>query len=127
MQELTSDVTLVKYLTLSQSFLVVIDHPELFTNRLHIKKTRLPGMYVAYREPVYPIVSGLGRMPEYWSVQEDAQWSLTVYDDAIRPRLYNTTNPLQLNSLHDASIPDPVDPEIISDAYFLEIGRDIKR
>lgn len=126
-QELTSDPVLVKYLTLSQSFLVIIDHPELFANRLHIKKTHMAGMYVSYREPMYPIVTGLGRMPEYWSVKEDGQWSLTVHDDVIRPRLYNTTNPLQLASLHDATITDPIDPEIQNPVYFLEIGRDIKR
>jgi hypothetical protein len=123
-EELLSDEVLVKYLTLSQSFVVVLDTPELYAAKQYIKKTGIPGQYISYTQPNYPLVLGVGRMPEYWSAYEDQQWALTVQDNVRRARSYNTTDPLRLRSLDATTL--PVEVEFYHPAYLLEIGTDLE-
>jgi hypothetical protein len=123
-QQLLSDEVLLKYMTLSQSFFVILDTPEVFVNRQYIKKTGMPGMFISYNPPMYPIVVGNGRMPEYWSTHEDGQYSLTVYDNTVRQKTYNQANAKALNSISGSDL--SVDPELMSGAYFLELGCDLK-
>lgn len=54
--ELLSDETLKKYMTMSQSFLLVIDTPHVFTSRTHIRNCNLPGMFTAFQDPTYPLL-----------------------------------------------------------------------
>jgi hypothetical protein len=123
-QQMLSDGVLMKYMTLSQSFFVILDTPEVFVNRQYIKKTGMPGMFISYKPPVYPIVVGNGRMPEYWSTHEDGQYSLTVYDNTVRQKAFNQANARKLNSISGADV--SVDPELLGGAYFLELGCDLK-
>lgn len=124
--ELLSDEVLLAYMTLSQSFFVILDAPEVFVNKHYIKKTGMPGMFIAYNRPIYPIVTGMGRHPEYWHTFEDGQWSLTIYDNTAHQRVYNTTiDPKTLMSAARSNT--PTDPEILSGAYFMEIGTDLKK
>lgn len=122
-EELLSDNVLKKYLTLPQSFVIVVDAPQLFFNKQYIKKTNLPGMVISHQEPKYPLVAGLGRFPEYWSTKEDGQYSLTLYDNTKRNYIFNTTETIGLPSIGDSQL--PIDPESVEGLYFLEIGRDI--
>lgn len=120
---LVSEAFIRAYLQISQSFFVILDNPEVFVNRQFIKRSYFPNHYVAYSEPVYPIVTGLGRMPEYWSVYEDRQWSLTVYDNVVAQRIFNTVNQNALVSVDDHN--NPMYRGEVSMAYFMEIGSDV--
>ena len=102
---------------------MILDCPEVFVNRQFIKRSRLPDMYTAYKQPVYPLVTGLGRHPEYWSVYEDRQWAITIYDNLVFRRVYNTVNERALEGIDDGN--DPMVRAVLSMAYFLEIGRDV--
>lgn len=82
--ELTSDERIRKYLTLSQSFLVLVDTPNLVANKLHIRHSALPGMFTAYQDPVYPLVVGFGKNAEYWKTKEGNAWSVNVQDSYMR-------------------------------------------
>lgn len=82
--ELTSDDVIRKYMTLSQSFLVLVDIPSLVSNKIYVRHSSLPGMFTAYQDPVYPLVVNYGKMAEYWKVHEDGHWSLTVQDSYLR-------------------------------------------
>ena len=121
--DLLTEAFLRAYLKLSQTFFVVLDCAEVFINRQFIKRSRLPDMYTAYKQPVYPLVTGLGRHPEYWSVYEDRQWAITIYDNLVFRRIYNTVNERALEGIDDGN--DPMVRAVLSMAYFLEIGRDI--
>jgi hypothetical protein len=122
-QELLSDTVLMKYLTLSQSFFVVLDAPELFVNRLFVKKTGTPGMFISFVEPQYPLCVGNGRMPEYWPRKEEDRWSLSAYDQYNRQKLFDTTDPMRLASVSSVSL--PYDPDFYFGASLVEIGRDL--
>lgn len=122
-QELFSDDKIVAYLTLSQSFFVILDNPDIFTNRQYIKRSNMYGMYISYQEPRYPLVVGLGRHPEYISTLEDGQYSVTIQDNTIQNKIYNTVNPLNLNSVANSNL--SINPTDIASGYFLETGKDI--
>lgn len=121
--ELQSDDNIRALLLMSQSFMVVLDAPHIYHARNYVKSTGYPGSYIAYTNPNKSLVVGLGRHSEYWYRDEDDQFILTVYDNAISNRIFNTTNPYFLNSIGGSEL--PTDPVYLSGAYFLEIGRDV--
>jgi hypothetical protein len=120
---LISDPVILAYLQLSQTFFIVLDCPEIYTQTQFIKNIGLPNRYISYTEPLYPLVTAYGRQPEYWITQEDGQYSLTVYDNAVENKIFNTVLQSHLTSVGNANWPNY--PGHISDAHFLEIGRDI--
>lgn len=125
--DLTSEDFIRAYLQMSQSFFCILDTPEVFVNRQFIKRTRLPDMYTAYKLPVYPMVTALGRHPEYWATAEDkkfTQWSLTIKDSIKAKRVYNTLNQNSLEGGID-NANEPMKRGDIAMAHFLEIGRDV--
>jgi hypothetical protein len=122
-EELQSNENIIALLTMSQSFMVVLDCPEIYTEVNYVRKTGYPGCYISYTDPAYPLVTGLGRHNEYWYREEDGQYALTVYDNAVANRIYNTVNPYLENSISDSR--QPTDPVYLSGAYLLMIARDI--
>ena len=82
--ELYSDAVLKRYLTMSQSFLVIVDKPNLVTNKIHIRHSHLPGMFTAYQDPTLPLIVNFGKVAEYWKTFEDGYWSVTVEDSFFR-------------------------------------------
>ena len=78
--QLSSDEVIRRYLTLSQSFIVLIDIPYIFSRKIFIRHSALPGNYTAYQEPRYPQITGYGKISEYWKVYEDGHWVVNVVD-----------------------------------------------
>jgi hypothetical protein len=118
--ELFSDEVLTAYLTLSQSFLVIVDAPSLFTQRLYLRRGAAPTMFVAFEEPRYPLILNNGQVAEYWSVKEDGQWSITVRDSFLRYRPYMTTTGEDVVNITEQTL--PARQYYRSRGYFLEIG-----
>jgi len=88
-EEVWSDAVLLRYLTMSQSFLVIVDNDSLFTNKILIKQMNSPGWFIAYQNPTSPLIVGFGRAAEYWKVYEDGLWSVTVEDSFRRNFIFN--------------------------------------
>lgn len=123
MSELLGDHCVSAYMTLPQSFIAIMDTPEVFVNRQYIRRSNIYGMYTSYMEPRYPLVTGIGRHPEYISTLEHGQYAVNVQDNTVQNRIYNTVNPNSLRSVSDYTLPDP--PADASSGYLLEIGRDV--
>ena len=123
MADVVTPAFLLAYLQLSQSFFIVLDASEVFVQQQFIKRSGLPNLYVAYAEPVYPLVTGLGRHPEYWHTYEDRQYAITIYDNVIENKLFTTVGEQRRVSVDRGN--RPTDAGRISAAYFLEIGSDI--
>jgi hypothetical protein len=125
--DLLSDATIKAYIGMSQSFMVLLDANDIFVDRQWIRTTPFPGKYLSGIKPVYPLVTGYGRMCEYWSVTEDTlytQYSLTIADGIKWNFVFNTTgNPNQLTSV--GSNLNPINPGVLSPGFFKLIGRDI--
>lgn len=120
--DLLSDDTLVKYFTMPQSFFCIVDTPEIFTNRIPVKSSGLPGMFIGYKEPKYPLIVSNGRVAEYWKTFEDGQWAINVHDSFLHNRVFSTVPVSALRVITDANV--PATRARNSSGYLLEIGKD---
>jgi hypothetical protein len=122
LSDLLSDAVLTKFLGMPQTFFVIVDTANLFTNRVNIKTTGMPGMFISYNEPKYPLITGVGRIAEYWKTYEDKQWAINVTDSYLHNRVFNTLPVSDITIATDSDV--PARPYINSSAYLLEIGKD---
>lgn len=118
-----SDANLVAYATMSQSFFVILNNPEVYVERDQVRTGRLVDMLTSYEEPLYPLINGVGKIADYWAVEEDNQWALTVYDNHWHQRTYNTVDWRNARIVNQARKSQT--PEYHSRASFLKIGCDI--
>jgi hypothetical protein len=118
--EMLSDETLKKYMTMSQSFLVIIDAPHIFTSRTHLRDCKMPGMFTAFQDPTYPLFVNYGKMAEYWKTFEDGQWSVTVRDSFLRNFVLSSRPDAQLNVVSPAGV--PTQTFYHSRGYMMQIG-----
>lgn len=117
-----SDQVIEKYLTMSQSFFVIIDTPEIFINKHYVQKTPIQGVYINGEKPDYPLVLGRGRMPEYWYRKENGQYAIDVVDGLLHRRVFQSAFPTDIKNTGDSD--QPVPGTYNSSAYLLEIGSD---
>lgn len=82
--EIYSDAVIKKYMTLSQSFLVIVDIAYMTSAKIGIDHADLPGMFTAYQDPTYPLIVNYGKVAEYWKTFESGYWSVSVQDSYMR-------------------------------------------
>jgi hypothetical protein len=122
LEQFYSDEKITKYLTLPQSFLVIIDKEDIYFEQHFIKHTNLPGMFITYYDPVYPLFVGAGRAPEYWKRQENAQWSVNVSDSYRQNKAFETA--LAARPTHVSTVNRTTKIFFNSKGYLLEAGSD---
>lgn len=128
LSQLFSDEAMLAWATLSQSFLVMLDNTDIFVDYGSIQPTKIPGQYVSHTYPEWPMVTGHGRVEEYWAIEErvDRQtkrWGLNVKRSATDRRIYNTTDINTLSTVSDQRV--PVYPTKRANAFFLKVGTDM--
>lgn len=119
-QEIWSDRVIKKYLTLSQSFFVIVDRDNLFSNKIALRQMMSPGIFTAYQDPSYPLIVGTGKTAEYWKVHEDGHWAVTVLDNYYRNYIFNRQNQNTLVNVTGQLSFDR--PFFYSQGFLLEIG-----
>lgn len=82
--ELWSDEKIIKYLTLSQTFMVVLDIPRIEVDRTFVRSSGVAGALTTYQKPQLPLIMGHGRQVEYWRREERPYWSIMVKDPLYR-------------------------------------------
>lgn len=92
--DLNADTTMVKWLTLPQSFVVLVDTPELTVGFSELQSTQLPGRYYSSVKPDYPVIVGDGRLAEPLVTFEGKQWVIAV-DNAFQDRMVLETTAWQ--------------------------------
>lgn len=118
--EFLSDAVLTKYFTLSQSFLVLIDNVDLFTEYVALHKSKMPNKYVSYSPPIYPMLVNNGRIINYWYQFEDQQYSISCHDSLRQYRNFDTISAREEVSVDTHRTPErPVTNPI---PHFLKIG-----
>lgn len=118
-----SDAVLLRYLQLSQTFVILVDTPTLLTEKRFIRHSSLPGMFTAHTEPVYPLVVNYGKLVEYWKTHEDGYWSVTVTDSYLRNFQYTHRPMYGLPVVTDHLMPNKT--FYSSRGYFLEITGEV--
>lgn len=119
-EELMSDFCIKKYLTHNQSFLVIIDTPNMARDRIPLKRMNVPGEFMTLQNPTLPLVVGYGRLAEYWKIQENNRWSIKIKDGIARHYILSTQSQDQLVLLSEKEFPE--DTYRVSEGYFLKLG-----
>lgn len=108
-EQLLSDENLIRYMTMSQSFLVFVDSDAIRVDRERLETGRSYGQYIAHgqgKPPKSPMVLGFGVMPSYWVREDDTKWSLTVADNLRNNLLIHTVDSVR------GYVPNPADNRI---------------
>lgn len=117
--EIMSDEVIRRYMTLSQSFLVLVDTPNLASNKIHVRHSSLPGMFTTYQKPEYPLIVNYGKVAEYWITEEDGHWALSVQDSFLRNYIVSQQPVKSIQAITGQLLPNQ--PYYHSRGYFLEL------
>jgi hypothetical protein len=120
--DLFKDASISAYLTLSQSFVVLLETENFYVEKHKLGYLHLPGRYFACKKPTWPARTELGRLPEYVSIQEDDSWTLAIQDNFSTRYINETTGHLSDRSVASDAI--SANPVFYSKGHLLEIGSD---
>jgi hypothetical protein len=103
---LYQDAVLRKYLQLSQTFLVVLDNAEVFTDTVELKPSPFPGNYTSDVAPIYPLMVGHGRHEVFWPRKEHDRYSVNINARAAwtAPKNYDTVKTQAQASVSNAKL-----------------------
>ena len=118
LSDFLSDTKFIKYLTLPQSFFVVIDTPDLTYEQHFVRKNSFVGRYVSTQEPKSALFTSLGKVAEYWKTYGDGQWVMQVANSYDMQYLAHTTPPDAVQYAVDNTV--PVNRYYPSQAYTLD-------
>lgn len=121
--QLFSDKTIRTYLTLPQTFVILLEADNLYVDKHVAEYTALPGRYYSHGRPQWPLMTELGRLPEYLAWEEDGLYVVAVQDNNRTNFRYVTTE-WKLERTIDPQR-DSVHPFNYAKGFFLEIGSDV--
>ena len=122
-EEFYSDAVMEEYITHEQSFLIIVDSPNLVRSYNHLRHSKLPGMFIAYEEPKSLLFVGRGRTAEYWKTYEDGQWAVNVVNSYLPNRTFDSVN--ARNRAVNAGTDTPHNLYYNSRGVLLNIGVDV--
>lgn len=128
--DLTTDENIKKLLTLSQSFIILLNpKSDIFVESKHLELGKINNLLIAHEKPNLPLITGLGRFVDYWSTEEDGKYSIRVTNDKTYNRHYNSAVMRDSNS--DDKILSVDDMSLSynqyckSFSYFLKMGTSV--
>ena len=100
-QAILSDLITRKYLTLPQSFVIIVDTPELTIERIPVVSSGIRDVHINLSEPNLPIIDSYGRIVEYWVSPENNVYSIITANDYYKTFNYETveTNIIDTHNL----------------------------
>lgn len=123
LDEFTSDAAIKAMLTLSQTFLIVINNEDVYVDREQLGVSLTPDRYFTRTRPIWPVIFGKGRIFDYWTITEDDTYVLAGADNNRPEYNYDTTDWGLQTSIDNTQ--DRHHPFRFSKAYFLKIGSDL--
>lgn len=120
LDDVWSDTVIRKYMTLSQSFLVIVDTPYLAIERFPVQRAAFPGQFIVYQDPVNPLMGGHGILFDYWKINEQGRWSVNVHDNFYKQFVHTEASQHLVKYASDAQ--DSSRHYEHSQAWFLEIS-----
>lgn len=101
---LRSDIQMLQYLTLPQSFIVIVDTPTLVVERTSVQRSGIPDRYISVTEPNLPIMDSDGRLIEYWIAPQNGPYVIMTSPSYYKQYLYETTQQYEIDN-HTRVIP----------------------
>lgn len=118
--DVITDEFIKQYLTISQSFVVVLDTDHIFYSKLSLDSNNLPGIFTSYQEPTLPLFTGYGRLTEYWKTYNDGVWTLNARETQARNYMFSTLNDTEKRLLSEHQLVR--ENFKVSNGFLLEIG-----
>lgn len=122
LNDMFKDESISAYLSMSQSFVVLLDTDNLYMEKHKLGYAHLPGRYFTGAKPVWPARTELGRLPEYIAINETGVWTLAVQDNFSTRYMNETTNYETNHSVDSSRVSQ--NPVFYAKGYLLEIGTD---
>ncbi len=102
--EALNNIMLRKYLTLPQSFAIIVDTPHLYAKRNLLAKLPIAGYCESSYEPTQPLIDNYGHLLEYWKGGSGKQWAIISNPrEYYRHELYHTGDTQNQTFITDAS------------------------
>lgn len=115
-----TDDALLAYLTLSQSFAVVVDTPAMYMRRHQLESTELPGRFYGYGGQRFPLLINHGEAVEYMLTESDGVYLYSFTSRLTARYKINTTDYERNLSVDNTKLSDR--PYQYSMGYLLEFG-----
>ena len=123
-QDVYSDIVMKKWLTLPQSFIVVVNTPNLTVSTKQAHWTGLYGVYEYHENPTMPLLDHYGRLPEYWVKKQNGVWVLLVEDTLYKEHTHALADETEKQFVNEAM---PYHSEHQYPMSFLEISTTVKK
>lgn len=120
--EFYHDTVIREMLTLPQSFLVIIDNPNIAVLEEPVGHIGIPGRYESALPPIYPLRIGEGRYPAYKAVKEIDRWMLAVEDNIVPLQVRYQNKKDMFHMVHDRVY--PINGETYATAHYVRIISD---
>lgn len=119
-QQATSNETIMKFLTLFNSFMVNVPCANITATKVYLEHSKIPGTFRTEIDPTLPIVTGYGKLSEY-AKRKTSQEKYSVYtvDSVKSNHLFTTVNQKGLSVVNDHRVMG--NRLTLSQAYFLDI------
>lgn len=121
--DLYDDATIEAYLTLPQTFFVVVNAPNLYVRKHLVEKSKLPGRFITHAEGFkrLPLISALGRIYDY---QPFPEWGRMVLAcDNAQDNHYNFNTTMWQDETSVDATKYSSNPWNFAQGYLLELGR----
>lgn len=93
-KEIIDDDVITAMLELMQSFFVIVDAPNLLTEKINVEQPKLPGIFESINPVTLPYVTSSGILYPYWKITHKAHYAtlrrLHLKDTFYRSPLYRT-------------------------------------
>ncbi len=121
LENLYSDAFLKAYLTMPQSFIVIVDTLDLMTKRHVLRNDHIPKNFITEITPEHLLMTKKNCASEYWYQEDNGVYVVTVRDNINKHFNFETTPWLaDLEKIEDVSIGEF--GHYLDDVAFVEIG-----
>ena len=117
-----SDLAIKEWMTLPQTFVIVIDNPSLDVRRIPLEKSHLDGRYNSYSLPDKPLQLGNGFLPPYMFFPQLDRFDIHIKDDKGYHLVNDYRHPLDTKWYRVGRISQY--PRYPSEGYLLSIGHE---
>lgn len=121
--ELFSDEVITRYLTMSQSFILILDNTDIYLDKEVMKVGKVMNLGITYAKPDLPLFTGFGRNVIYWSRHEQKQWAIMCPSLFTQTRQFATRPNKGLLSVADSRLTTRIVE--VREPHFLKIATDV--
>lgn len=119
---LKNEAVIEAFLSLGESFAIVVDTPNLYVKKHQLEKSGLVGTFLTHQKPRWPLMTQRGKLKEYWAYEDDGVWVMNCESNLLPNYQFEHTHYQTLASVVAHKVPSK--PYYHDRGFLLEIGKD---